>query len=187
MQATDVLVPLMDGFEEIEAVTIIDVLRRAELSVIVASTVAGPVRGSHGIVVQADAALAEVDVSRLRLVVLPGGMPGASHLAEDADVQRIVRAVAAKQGMTAAICAAPMALAAAGVVGGKRVTCYPGFESHMTGSHVVDERVVVDGSVVTSRGPGTALEFALVLVGLLQGSSASAKLAKTMIVAQPAA
>jgi 4-methyl-5(b-hydroxyethyl)-thiazole monophosphate biosynthesis len=186
MPATDIVVPLMEGFEEIEAVTIIDVLRRAGLKVVTAGIAVGPVRGAHGIVVAAEAALAGIDPARVRMVVLPGGMPGAAHLTEDEHVQRIVRGVAAHDGYTAAICAAPMALAAADVIRGRRVTCYPGFESHLVGGVVVDDRVVVDGTLITSRGPGTSLEFALTLVGLLQGEDAEGKLARGMIVARSA-
>jgi 4-methyl-5(b-hydroxyethyl)-thiazole monophosphate biosynthesis len=186
MQGSDVVVPLMEGFEEIEAVTIIDVLRRAGVKVVSAGTAAGPVRGAHGIAITADARLADIDPANVRMVILPGGMPGATHLSEDEDVQRIVRGVAAHRGYTAAICAAPIALAAADVIRGRRVTCYPGFESHLAGGEVVTDRVVVDGTLITSRGPGTALEFALTLVGVLQGEEAEGKLARGMIVARPA-
>ena len=178
----DILVPLLPGFEEIEAVTVIDVLRRAELPVRVGGREVGPVRGSHGIEVYAEVALAEVDPASLQMVALPGGMPGAANLAEDPTVQSLVRALAGAGDYTAAICAAPMALAAAGVHEGKKVTCYPGFESHLDGAEVVEDRVVVDGKVVTSRGPGTALEFALSLVGLLAGSEREAALERGMLV-----
>lgn len=178
-----VLVPLLPGFEEIEAVTLIDVLRRADVTVVVASDAAGPVTGSHGIAVTADQPLDAVAADRLDMIVLPGGMPGARHLAEHPRVQALVRELAEAGKITAAICAAPIALAAAGVHRGHRVTCYPGFEDRLAGADVVAERVVIDGKVATSRGPGTALEFALALVGLLEGEPVAAKLRAGMIVA----
>ena len=179
----NVLVPLLPGFEEIEAITIIDVLRRAEVNVRVASTRVGPVKGAHEIDVVADTALEDVAAEHLDMIVLPGGMPGASNLARDPIVQRLVKELAAAGKFTCAICAAPIALAAAGVHRGKRVTCYPGFEDKLEGGTHVAERVVVDGTVVTSRGPGTALEFALTLVELLRGKVVRGELAKGMLVA----
>lgn len=177
-----VLVPLLEGFEEIEAVTIIDVLRRADVHVLVAGDRAGPVRGSHGIGVVADIALDEVKADDLIMIALPGGMPGAARLAEHAVVQRLIREVRDHAGYTAAVCAAPMALGAAGVLAGKMATCYPGFEKHLTGADTHEDRVIVDGKVVTSRGPGTALEFALTLVSLLIGPQKEAALEQSMLV-----
>jgi 4-methyl-5(b-hydroxyethyl)-thiazole monophosphate biosynthesis len=177
-----VLVPLLAGFEEIEAVVIIDVLRRAEVQVVVAGEQAGPVEGAHGISVRADVALADVDPGSLAMIALPGGMPGAAHLARHPVVQRLIRDLSDAGRYTAAICAAPIALAAAGVHAGRRVTSYPGFATQLAGATYVDERVVVDGTLVTSRGPGTALEFALALVGLLKGPAAERHVAERMLV-----
>ncbi len=172
MATESVLVPLLPGFEEIEAVTIIDVLRRAEIPVIVASDTVGPVEGAHGISVVATTALADVDAADLAMIALPGGLPGAQHLTDSADVQRLLGQVRDAGGYCCAICAAPMALAKAGVHLGKKVTSYPGFERYLEGADYREDRVVVDGTVVTSRGPGTALEFALTLVGILSGAEA---------------
>ncbi|HWN70565.1 MAG TPA: DJ-1 family glyoxalase III [Haliangium sp.] len=182
-----VLVPLLEGFEEIEAVTIIDVLRRAGVRVIVASDRPGPVRGSHDISVLADAALADVDVDELSMIALPGGMPRAAHLAEHPVVQRLIREARDRDRHTAAVCAAPMALGAAGALAGKTATCYPGFEDRLTGASAVEDRVVVDGKVVTSRGPGTALEFALTLVGILAGDEKETALTRGMLVQRASA
>lgn len=182
MTKHSVLVPLLEGFEEIEAVTIIDVLRRADIPVVVAGDRAGPVRGSHGIVVVADEALEDVQADMLAMIALPGGMPGAKHLSEHPVVQRMIRHVAKNAGYTAAICAAPMALARAGVHDGHKLTSYPGFEQHLAGATYVHDRVVVDDRVVTSRGPGTALEFSLTLVRLLRGAEAEAELQDKMLV-----
>lgn len=182
-----VLVPLLDGFEEIEAVTIIDVLRRAGVRVIVASDRPGPVRGSHDISVVAEAALADVDVDDLAMIALPGGMPGAAHLAEHPVVQRLIREARDRDRHTAAVCAAPIALGAAGALAGKTATCYPGFEDRLTGASAVEDRVVVDGKVVTSRGPGTALEFALTLAGILAGPAKERALTQGMLVQRASA
>jgi 4-methyl-5(b-hydroxyethyl)-thiazole monophosphate biosynthesis len=182
MKDEAVLVPLMEGFEEIEAVTIIDVLRRANLEVIVAGKRRGPVQGSHGIEVMATHALGEVRSGNLVAVVLPGGMPGAKNLAADPATQALIKQVAADGKLVAAICAAPMALASAGVHTGHKVTSYPGFEKYLDGATYVQDRVVVDGMVVTSRGPGTALEFAIALAGLLSGKEIAEDLRRKMLV-----
>ena len=112
-----ILVPLADGFEEIEAVTIIDVLRRADLSVLVAGLAPGPVRGAHGITMETDCALEEVEAASVGSIVLPGGMPGTTHLARDERVLRFVRTLHAAGKGVAAICAAPLVLAEAGILG----------------------------------------------------------------------
>ena len=177
-----VLVPLLEGFEEIEAVTIIDVLRRAGVSVIVASARAGAVAGSHGIAITADVALDAVDAADLRMIALPGGMPGAANLAADPQVQHLIESLRARDQYTCAICAGPIALGAAGVLEGRTATCYPGFEGGLSGARAVEDRVVVDGKIVTSRGPGTALEFALTLVGLLAGPEVERELHQGMLV-----
>jgi 4-methyl-5(b-hydroxyethyl)-thiazole monophosphate biosynthesis len=179
-----VVVPLVDGFEEIEAITIIDVLRRADIPVVVAGKKPGLVRGSHGIAVEVDRALAGIDPASIAMVVLPGGMPGSATLAKDDEIQGLVRAVA-QRAKVAAICAAPMALGAAGVVTGKMATCYPGFEERVTGAQVVPDRVVVDGTVITGRGVGAAMEFALTLVGILKDRAAEAALERSMLFTRP--
>jgi 4-methyl-5(b-hydroxyethyl)-thiazole monophosphate biosynthesis len=174
------LVPLAEGFEEIEAVTIVDVLRRASIEVVTASLGESPVRGSHGIAVAADRKLDAVLGEEFDAVVLPGGMPGSRTLRDDARVREVIQRAARTEKLVAAVCAAPIALEAAGVLAGKRATVYPGNE--LPSARVVDERVVVDGRLVTSRGPGTALEFALVVVEKLAGVDAAEKLRTAMIV-----
>lgn len=169
-----VLVPLAEGFEELEAVTIIDVLRRAGIEVVVASLAGSPVTGSHGIRLAADTPLAALVEQEFDMIALPGGMPGAEHLKKDARIAEIIRRLHGKGRPVAAICAAPMVLAAAGVLDGRRATSYPGFLDDATRASVVDEAVVVDRGVITSRGPGTALDFALALVEELSGPAARA-------------
>lgn len=182
MKTAAVVVPLAAGFEEIEAVTIIDVLRRAGETVAVAALKPGPCTGAHGLAVTPDCTLDEIDAATVRMVALPGGMPGATNLRDDPRVVRLLQTAASKGAYTAAICAAPIALAKAGLHAGRRVTSYPGFGKELGGATYVEDRVVVDGKVVTSRGPGTALEFALTLVKLLKGEGASKELQSAMLV-----
>lgn len=165
-----VLVPLAQGCEEMEAVTIIDILRRAGIEVVSAGLVPGPVRASRGTVLLPDATLDEVQQQAFDLVVLPGGMPGSEHLKNDARVIALLQKTAAAGKHVAAICAAPMALHAAGLLEGRRATSYPGVLDQLPGTHrYSQDAVVTDGPVITSRGPGTAMDFALVLVEQLAG------------------
>ena len=173
---------LADGFEETEAVAIIDVLRRADIEVAVLGVERKRVIGSHHIVIEADALLSDRNDEAFDLVVLPGGMPGAATLRDDAKVQALLRAQHAKGGLVAAICAAPIALAAAGLLDGKRATCFPGFENQLGTARCETNAVVIDGNVITSRAVGTALQFALALVEALQSEPAAALLAKRMLV-----
>jgi len=179
-----VLVPLAPGFEEIEAVAIIDVLRRAGVDVRVAALGSGPVTGAHGITLATDLALADVDAAELDMLVLPGGQPGTNHLKADARVLALVRELEASGRGVAAICAAPMVLAAAGILRGRRATSHPSVRGELGGAEVVDApRVVRAGRVWTSQGPGTALEFALELVGELCGPERARELGAAMLVA----
>ena len=167
-----VLVPLAEGFEELEAVTIIDMLRRAGIEVVVAALAGNPVHGSHGIALTADASLEDVSEQEFDLIALLGGMPGAANLRDDRRVGAIIQRLYDSGRRVAAICAAPMALAAAGVLKGRRATSFPGVLDPAADMTLVDEPVVVDGRVITSRGPGTALDFALELVAQLEGPAA---------------
>jgi 4-methyl-5(b-hydroxyethyl)-thiazole monophosphate biosynthesis len=173
------LVPLAEGFEELEAVTIIDVLRRAGVTVTTAALESSPVTGSHGISIAADARLNQVLGEAFDAVVLPGG-PGAKRLRDDPRINALLQHTASAGRVVAALCAAPIALEAAGVLAGKRATVYPGNE--LPSAHYVEERVVVDGNVITSRGPGTALEFSLALVEKLVGQATATELSAAMIV-----
>lgn len=177
-----VLVVLADGFEEIEAITPIDVLRRAGLEVIVAGVGKREVPGAHGVTIETDIILEQYQGAP-DAVVLPGGMPGAANLQKSQAVNDVIRKVAKAGKLIGAICASPaVVLAPAGILEGKRATCYPGFEDEF-GSKVVftEERVVRDGQVITSRGPGSALEFSIELVRHLVNEDAAKKLAQAMV------
>ena len=167
----NVLVPLAHGFEDLEAVTIVDLLRRAGMSVVTAGLEPGLMLGSRGTRIQPDATLDEALDGEYDLIALPGGLPGADHLRDDPRVQKLLRDMAAAGKHTAAICAAPMALAAAGLLDGRQATAYPGVLDalDLPDTRRRDDAVVVDGKVVTSRGPGTAMDFALTLIELLMG------------------
>ncbi|MDO9224722.1 MAG: DJ-1/PfpI family protein [Pseudomonadota bacterium] len=166
-----VLIPLAPGFEDLEAVTLIDLLRRAGIEVVTAGLHAGLIQGARGVRVQPDALLDEVMARDFDMIALPGGMPGAEHLKNDARVQAVLRRLGGAGKYTAAICAAPIALAAAGLLEGRRATSYPGFieKLGLANTTCVEDAVVVDGKVATSRGPGTAMDFALTLIELLLG------------------
>lgn len=166
-----VLVPLAPGFEDLEATTIVDILRRAGVEVITAGLTPGLVQGSRGMRVQPDVYLDEVLDRDFDMIALPGGLPGSEHLKNDPGVQALLKRLSAEGRITAAICAAPMALAAAGLLDGRRFTGYPGVvdKLDLPGTVYLSDPVVVDGRVVTSRGPGTAMDFALALTELLVG------------------
>jgi len=166
-----VIVPLAPGFEEIEAVTVIDILRRAEITVVVAGLEEGPVTGSHGIALETDCSLDEAMHGDFDMAVLPGGMPGADHLRDDPRIIAMLQRLAATGKYTTAICAAPQVLAVAGLLDHRRATSYPGFldAGQVPGLEFTGTPVEQDGTVITSRGPGTAMDFALALVENLAG------------------
>jgi 4-methyl-5(b-hydroxyethyl)-thiazole monophosphate biosynthesis len=172
-----VLVPLAEGFEEIEAITVVDLLRRAGIEVHTAALAGREATGSHGITVAADLPLDQVRGADYDMIVLPGGMPGADHLKHDPRVIALLREFAHSGRYTAAICAAPGVLAHAGLLAGRAATSYPGFltPAAAPGLRLSEDAVVVDGKVATSRGPGTAMEFALTLIELLAGPEARRK------------
>ncbi|MFH0985319.1 MAG: DJ-1 family glyoxalase III [Candidatus Omnitrophota bacterium] len=168
--AKTAVVILAEGFEEIEAIAPIDVLRRAGVRVTIAGVSGLQVKSSRGIGVQADVLLKDV-LELPDAVILHGGVPGTANLARSEEVGAFIRKMNAAGKLVAAICAAPAAvLAPLGILDGKKVTCYPGCESEFSEKTThSDEAVVVDGNVITSRGPGTALEFALAIAVRLAG------------------
>ena len=166
-----VLVPLAQGCEELEAVTIIDLLVRAGVEVVSAGLEPGPVTASRGVVLMPQMTLDEALEREYDMVVLPGGMPGATNLESDERLRKLLRRMADSGKFTAAICAAPRVLASAGLLSGKKATSYPGHLDKMALPDVEyrEEAVVQDGKVITSRGPGTAMDFALTLIEQLVG------------------
>jgi 4-methyl-5(b-hydroxyethyl)-thiazole monophosphate biosynthesis len=168
---TRVLIPLAQGCEELEAVTVIDLLRRARIEVVTAGLEDGPVRGSRGTVLMPDTVLDRVMDEDFDMIVLPGGLPGAQHLDADERVHRLLRRYHAEGRFAAAICAAPKVLANAGLLAGRSATAYPGVvtEAEFPEVRVLGVPVVVDGKVITSRGAGTAMDFALQLIESLAG------------------
>ena len=178
-----VLVPIADGTEEIEAVCIIDVLRRAGAAVSVASTGELQVTASRGVRLVADKLIGDCTDETYDLVVLPGGMPGAAHLRDSKELVSILTEQRNQGRLYGAICAAPaVVLQHHGLLGQRQATCHPGFVSYLENMDSVESRVVVDGNCVTSRGPGTALEFALKLVELLYSKEKAREVADPMVV-----
>jgi len=178
----NVLIVLAEGFEEIEAITPIDVLRRAGLGVTTAGVGGTEITGAHGITVVTDTMIGEIEALP-DAIVLPGGMPGAENLSKSDPLREILKRMNDKGRPIGAICAAPaVALAPTGILDGRKATCYPGFENRF-GQAVVfsSDRVVIDGHITTSRGPGTALEFALALAGQLAGSAMQEELSEGML------
>lgn len=169
----NVLVPLAQGCEELEAVTVVDLLRRAGIGVVTAGLDAQPVRASRGMILLADMTLDAALQQEFDMIVLPGGLPGADHLRDDPRVIELLKKMAASDRYTAAICAAPRALARAGLLDGKRATSYPGALDidAVPGIEYLEMPVVTDGRVITSRGPGTAMDFALTLIEALAGKT----------------
>ena len=166
-----VIVFLAEGFEEIEAISIIDVLRRAEVSVTTVSiSKEKQVKGAHNVPVVADKLFDEVNFASYDMIVLPGGMPGAKNLQEHEGVKKQVE-VFEKDKHVGAICAAPMVLGGMGLLKGRRATCYPGFEAELIGATITNEEVTVDGNIITGKGPAFAMKFALQLVETLAGKA----------------
>ena len=171
---------LAEGFEETEAVATIDVLRRAELPVktVAVGTAGTLVAGAHGIPVQADIAEAEVTTDDMEAVVLPGGMPGTLNLERSETVKHSVTFCVENEKLTAAICAAPSILGHMGCLNGKKATCYPGFEQELQGAAVSAEPAVRDGNIITGKGPGAAIPFALMIVEAFCGGASAEELRK---------
>lgn len=166
--AKKVCVFLADGFEEIEGLTVVDLLRRAGVEVTTASITGRiTIHGAHGIDIQADQFMEDVDYKVQDMLVLPGGMPGTLHLGEHEGVKKVLEQFYQEKKYIGAICAAPSVLGKMGFLKGRKATAYPGFEKELFGAEVVKEVVVVDEFLITSRGMGTAIDFALVLMAIL--------------------
>jgi protein deglycase len=168
---------LAEGFEEIEAVTVVDILRRAGVSVqTVGMGTELEVTGGHGISVNADLVFEQAEYDSCEMMIFPGGMPGTTNLLNHRELMETMVRFASSGKPVAAICAAPMLFGQTGLVAGKRATIFPGMEDELKGAVVSSDRVVMDGNIITSKGPGTAMEFALALVGILKGQEIQDKL-----------
>ena len=178
-----VLIPLAQGCEELEAVTIIDLLRRADINVTTASLNKEPIICSRKTVILADTHLDAVMDMSFDLLVLPGGLPGADNLNADKRIHQLINRLTGEDKKVAAICAAPKVLLSNGILSGKRVTAYPNTLSQLDTSNVQlsDKPVEIDGNIITSKGPGTAMDFALVLIELLLGKEAREEVEKPLV------
>ncbi|NLE44088.1 MAG: DJ-1/PfpI family protein [Chloroflexi bacterium] len=183
--AGSVLVPIADGTEEIEATCIIDVLRRAQAAVTVASVDALQITASRGTRIVADCLIDDCANEIYDLIALPGGMPGAEHLRDSKTLVALLTDQQDNGRMVGAICAAPVVvLQHHGLLAGHRATCHPSFADQLQNTRAIEQRVVVDGNCITSRGPGTALEFAVKLVQMLYGEGTANEIARAMLMAQ---
>ena len=176
---------LAPGFEELEALSPVDVFRRAGLKVTLAAVQAAAeasllVSGAHGVRVQCDCRAEEVSAAECQLVYLPGGLPGATNLAASETVREFVKSVLAAGGLACAICAAPVALDAAGVLAGVEYTCYPGFEKHIQNGTYTGKFIQKCGNILTACGPGAALDFSLEILRVLGMGALAGSLAEGM-------
>ena len=165
-----VLIPLAKGCEELEAVTLIDILRRADITVITASlTAQRQIKASRGVQLIADSTIENVMFDDFDMMILPGGQPGTDNLNDDPHIHAILKRLAHSNKATAAICAAPLVLASAGLLEGKSATCYPGvlIANEWPTISLKEDAVVIDGNVLTSKGPGTAIDFSLAIIEYL--------------------
>ena len=177
-----VTVLLADGFEEIEALTVVDLLRRAKVYVdTVSITDDYTVRGAHGIPVQTEDLIKEIDFKESDMIVLPGGMPGTTNLKEDENVRKAVQEAYDDGRYVAAICAAPTILADMGLLKRKRATCYPDMESEIEDAYLTGAPVATDENIITSQGVGTAIDFALKLIEVLISEEKAVEIADSIV------
>lgn len=176
-----ILLPISNGFEEIEALTIADVCRRAEIEVIIASIEDIEVLGAHKISINADTLLKDINPDDFDMIVLPGGLPNAFNLADDELLKKILKKFKNDNKYIGAICAAPYALHKADVLN-KEYTCYPSFEQKIDSSNYIEDKIIVkDEKVITSKGPATAMPFALELVKMLKGEEVSTQVKNALL------
>ena len=172
-----IMIPLAEGFEETEAITIIDLLRRAQIETITFSLSEKKlVKGSHDICVQADLTINEIQKEDFFGIVLPGGMPGSSHLRDSDKIIDFIHYFNSKKLLTAAICAAPIALGKAGILKGISACCYPGFEDQLTDALVSNNGVCVDGNILTGKSLGFAIPFSLEIIKFLVNEETANKI-----------
>lgn len=172
---------LANGFEEIEAITPIDLLRRAEIEVIsISISNSKTVIGAHNISIQADALFSEINFEDADVLILPGGMPGTKHLDAHAGLKEILESQAIQGKLTAAICAAPSILGKMNLLEGKEAVCYPGFENQLIGATISESKVVQSGSIITAKGAGVALQFSIKIIEHLKGKTLADRVANSI-------
>ncbi len=173
---------LAEGFEEVEALTVVDLLRRAEIDITMVSIMdTKRVAGAHGITIEADELYDDVNFSQAKMLVLPGGMPGTKYLGEHEGLVTMLKSFNDKNKLIAAICAAPSVLGVNGILKGKKATSYPGFEDKLVDAVVSTDSVVNDQNIITSRGLGTAIPFALKIIERLKGKDTSKSISESII------
>lgn len=172
---------LADGFEEIEALTPVDILRRGGIDVKTVGVTGKTVKGAHGITVEADILPQEIDKGAMDMLVLPGGNLGTGNLDRSREVHALLAYACDNEKLIAAICAAPRILGYDGILCGKRATCYPDMEKYLIGAHKTFERVTRDGNIITSNGMGSSLDFALCLLEALTDKNTAEKTAKAVL------
>jgi len=178
----NVYVFFAEGFEEIEALTVVDLLRRADVPVKMTGIAGkGSATGSHGICVGMDASIEEVSLEETEMLILPGGMPGTKYLGACETLVSLLKEADARKIRIGAICAAPSILGDLGFLNGRKAVCYPGFEERLTGAEVLTEQAVTDGHITTSRGMGTAIPFALEILTHLKGKREADRIAASVI------
>lgn len=172
---------LANGYEEIEGLTVVDLLRRANIDIQMVSLTGDLyVTGSHQITSKADLLFEQTDFSDGDMLVLPGGMPGTKNLWEHAGLDALLKNFHSEGKKLSAICAAPSVLGSKGLLKDKNAICYPGYEKELIGAKIINEAVVIDGSVITSKGMGTAIEFSLAIIECLAGEAEAIKIAKAI-------
>jgi 4-methyl-5(b-hydroxyethyl)-thiazole monophosphate biosynthesis len=173
---------LADGFEEIEAVAPIDILRRAEIDITTVSVMkTKEVTGTNNVTITADELFDEVDFSGNDMLILPGGMPGTTNLDNHAGLKELIKKQAMEKGKISAICAAPSILGKMGLLEGKEAIAYPGFEGFLKGAVISEKTVVKSDNIITAKGPGVALDFALAIVKDLKGKPTADEVADGLI------
>ncbi len=170
-----------DGYEEIEALAVVDVLRRGEVEVVMTGVTGSSVKSARGIEIKMDTVIGELDHQNVDMIILPGGIPGVYNLEKDNDVVRYVKTFKEQGKWIAAICAAPGMLGRLDLLINEKATCYPGNEKYLEGCEYVDQSTVVSGKLITSKGVGTALEFALMLLEVAKGKEVSDCVKKAML------
>lgn len=178
-----VILFLAEGFEEVEALTVVDYLRRKDINVdIVSITEGNEVKGAHEIIVLADKTMNDIkDIDDYDAVIIPGGLPGATNLRDNDKVIDVVKKINENGKLTAAICAGPIVLERAGIIKDKKVTSYPGFEDDLKNGVYIEQNVVRDGSIITARGPALAVDFAIEIIKYLLGEEKSEELKKDIL------